>query len=145
MVVSSGTHCNHVGWFFSGLMPEKDGVDNDRHQLVCNSTDLRQESRKLDNFPAEETDLKSEDAPSIDSKEKEISPLEKVNKKTRRKLSKAKRTQRKGKNSVQKGPGVTGIFARLVGSQAQKKQHGNLLSRKFSHSPSGRRGHTPLC
>lgn len=115
----------------SGLMPEQDGVDNDRHQLVCNSTDLREESRKFDNFPAEETDLKSEDVPSIDSKEKEISPLEKVNKKTRRKLSKAKRTQRKGKKSVQKGPGVTGIFARLVGSQAQKKQHGPINSNEL--------------
>ena len=55
-----------------------------------------------------------------------------VNKRNRKKSSKIKKTPKKRKNSVKKGTGVSGIFARLVGSHGQKQQ-GNLTKFEMQH------------
>ena len=90
-------------------------------------------AKQTENSSVEETKLESDNFPVMETKETENSPSQRVlNKRNRKKSCKSKKALKKRKNSVKKGAGVTGIFARLVGSHGQKRQQGNFFCRVYT-------------
>ena len=108
-----------IASFISELTPEHSGVDKDKGQ-PCDSTDRMEESKQSDSSSVKETELQPENF--LQTKENKISQSENINKRSRKKSCKAKRTHKKRKNSMKKS-----LFARFVGSHVQKKQQGNIF------------------
>ncbi|KAL9970978.1 hypothetical protein ACROYT_G023450 [Oculina patagonica] len=130
---------------------EEQNEDSTNKEIKQKDNSTMKESKQTVNTLKTGTTEQNEDSPTcmtenklneessvMETKNNESSPACKQgNKKNTKKSghSKAKKTAKKRRNSMKKSPGVTGIFARLVGSHGHKKHQGQPLNSKQQTEP----------
>ena len=115
------------------VIEAKENKNSPTTEIKLNEDSPVMEIKQNENSPAMETKYKEDslvieakenkNSPTTEIKLNEDSPCELANtcKKNVKKSHKTKKTAKKRRNSVKKTAGVTGIFARFVGSHGRKK------------------------